>query len=296
MSAMRNSNVLINTSKLDSELLRTFLAVAETGSFSKAACRIFRSQSAVSLQIKQLENLLGQAVFQRHARGVELTSTGEKLRLTAQNVVNLLDKCFGELKTNPLQGSIRVGIPDEFGESFLAEVIAQFARNYPQVDLAVRCSFSADFPAALAADEIDLAVFAVEQPADDMLVLRTEKTYWVTSKNHLVHEQDPLPVALFDRACWWRDRALEALETAARPYQVVFTSESVMGITAAISAGIAVGLLGESALRDNFRILSSRQGLPEIPDSALVLKCREGVSKSVSLAMSNAIIEAFGKS
>lgn len=295
MLAMSNSNASLNTSKLDSELLRTFLAVSETGSFSKGAIRIFRSQSAVSLQIKQLESLLGQAVFQRHARGVELTTTGEKLRLTAQNVVNLLDKSFGELKSNPLEGSIRVGIPDEFGETFLAEVIAQFARNYPQVDLAVRCSSSANFPEALAGDEIDLAVFAVENPTDDMLLLRREKTYWVTSKNHLVHEQDPLPVALFDRACWWRDWALEALETSAKPYQVVFTSESVMGITAAISAGIAVGLIGESSLRDDFKILSSNYGLPEMPDSALVLKCRDGVSKSVSLAMSNAIIEAFGK-
>jgi DNA-binding transcriptional LysR family regulator len=140
------------------------------------------SQSAVSLQIKQLENLLGQAVFQRYARGVRLTTTGEKLRLTAQKVVNLLDESYGELKSNPLEGSIRVAIPDEFGETFLAEVIAQFARTYPQVDLQVRCSFSANFPQALAANEIDLAVFAVENPADDMLLLRREKTYWVTSK------------------------------------------------------------------------------------------------------------------
>ena len=292
---MSKSNILLSTSKLNSELLRTFLAVSETGSFSKAATRIFRSQSAVSLQIKQLENLLGQAVFQRYARGVTLTTTGEKLRLTAQKVVNLLDESFGELKSNPLEGSIRVGIPDEFGETFLAEVIAQFARNYPQVDLQVRCSFSANFPQALAANEIDLAVFAVQEPADDMLLLRREKTYWVTSKNHLVHQQDPLPVALFDRACWWRDWAVEALETSAKPYRIVFASESVMGITAAISAGVAVGLIGESSLRDDFKILSSNHGLPEMPDSLLVLKCRDGVGKSVSLAMTNAIVEAFGR-
>jgi len=292
---MSKSDISINTAKLDSELLRTFLAVSETGSFSKAATRIFRSQSAVSLQIKQLENLLGQAVFHRYARGVKLTTTGEKLRLTAQKVVNLLDESFGELKSNPLEGSIRVAIPDEFGETILAEVIAQFARNYPQVDLQVRCSFSANFPQALAANEIDLAVFAVQDPDDDMLVLRREKTCWATSKNHLVHQQDPLPVALFDRACWWRDWALEALEASAKPYRVVFTSESVMGITAAISAGVAVGLIGESSLRDDFAILSSNHGLPQLPDSLLVLKCRDDVSKSVSLAMTSAIVEAFDR-
>jgi DNA-binding transcriptional LysR family regulator len=128
-----------------------------------------------------------------------------------------------------------------------------------------------------------------------MLVLRREKTYWVTSTHHLVHQQNPLPVALFDRACWWRDWALEALETSAKPYRVVFTSESVMGISAAISAGVAVGLIGESSLRDDFKILSSNHGLPEMPDSLLVLKCRDGVSKSVSVEMTKATVEAFSR-
>lgn len=300
MANMSISNTAISTSsgnaKLDSELLRTFLVVAETGSFSRGAARIFRSQSAVSLQVKQLENTLGQAVFQRHARGVKLTSIGEKLLPTAQKVVGLLDETIGQLRSNPLQGSIRIGIPDEYGDSMLASVIAQFSRNHPQVELSVRCGFSTSFPGALARNEIDLAVNAVESMGKNMLLLRKEKTYWVASKSHQVHQQNPVPVALFSRDCWWRDQALEALKSSDKPYRIAFTSESVTGITAAVLSGAAVAALGENSMRDEFKILSKNEGFPSMPDSTLVLQRREGLDNVVSQAMSNAITDVFVKS
>ncbi|WP_379866554.1 LysR family transcriptional regulator [Marinobacter sp. M5B] len=294
MYAMSFTDTPINTEKLNSDLLRTFLAVAETGSFSRAAERIFRSQSAVSLQIKQLENSLGQAAFQRLARGVVLTPAGEKLFPFARKIVGLLDEAIGELKGNQLQGSIRIGIPDEYGGTLLPGVIAQFSRDHPQVELSVRCSLSASFPEALAKGEIDIAVYAVEAPLNDALLLRREKTHWVTSKNHLIHEQKPVPLALFDRTCWWRDRAIEALDRSEKNYQVSFSSESVTGIAAAVSAGVAVGVLGESSLRDDFRVLTLVDGFPSMPDSSLVLEQREGASEPLLKAMSDAIKRAFG--
>ncbi len=292
MSILNTSNSLTT---LDSELLRTFLAVAESGSFSQGAVRIFRSQSAVSLQIKQLESMLGQAVFQRHARGITLTPTGEKLRHTAQKVVSLLDEAIGELNVNPLRGSVRVGIPDEYGSSLLTSIIARFIRNHPQVELSIRCGFSSDFPEALTKGDIDIAVHSVESITENMQLLKKEKTFWVTSKNHDVHEQTPVPIALFDRACWWRDSALTALDKAGKQYHLAFSSESVMGITAAVSAGVAVGVVGENSMRDDFRILTMKDGFAEVPKSMLVLESREGANKTLSLALSQAIKHAFSK-
>jgi DNA-binding transcriptional LysR family regulator len=268
--------------------------VANSGSLSAAAARIFRSQSAVSLQVKQLEGILGQAVFQRHARGMKLTAVGAELLPRAQQVVELLDETINRLRSNPLQGAIRVGIPDEYGDSVLAEVIARFARNHPQVELSVRCGFSADFPGALARDELDIAVHAVEAVRKPMLRLRTEKAFWVTSKHHDVHRLDPVPVALFDRQCWWRDRAIEALRKSHRRYQINFSSESVTGITAAVSAGVAVGMVGENSLRDNFRVLSPKDGFAALPASILVL-ARQGQDNAVAQAMCHAIRDAFGR-
>ena len=292
---MSNINTLAKPSKLDSELLRTFLAVADSGSFSKGADRIFRSQSAVSLQIKQLENILGQPIFKRNARGVTLTATGEKLHPTAHKVVALLDETIGDLKANPLEGSIRIGIPDEYGNSALPGVIAQFARNHPRVEMSVRCSMSTDFPEALARGELDLAVHAVETPTAGMQLLRKDKTCWVTSKYHSVHEQVPVPVALFDRACWWRDSATEALAKSGKAYRVVFSSESVTGITAAISAGVAVGLVGEDSVCDDFRVLTSRDGFPVMPGSILVLEPGASANTATTMAMTQLIKAAFRK-
>jgi len=291
---MRKSNNIPESARLDSELLRTFVAVARSGSFSRAAACVFRSQSALSLQVKQLEGILGQAVFRRHARGVALTEAGEKLRPAAEEVVALLDRTVAELRADPLRGRLRIGVPDEYGDNLLPSAIARFTHTHPRVELSVRCGLSADFPAALIRGELDLAVHAVEDPQPGMLTLRRERTCWVASKTHAVQTREPLPVALFDRACWWRDRALEALQKSGRPYRVVFSSESVTGIAAAVSAGIAVGALGEHSLRGEFRVLTPRDGLPALPDSVLVLQRRPGPDDAVAAAMSHCLAEAFG--
>jgi DNA-binding transcriptional LysR family regulator len=290
---MRKSNIIADSQKLDSELLRSFLAVARNGSFSAAAASVFRSQSALSLQIKQLEGILGQAVFRRHARGVALTEVGEKLRPAAEAVVSLLDRTAGELRADPLRGRLRIGIPDEYADTLLPGVVARFARQHPRVELSVRCGLSAEFPAALERDELDLAAHAVETPAAGMLPLRRERTCWMVSREHAVQAREPLPVAVFDRACWWRDRALEALERSGRCYRIVFSSESVAGIAAAVSAGVAVGALGENSLSAGFRELTPREGLPALPDSHLVLQSGAHADDSLVAAMGRELTAAF---
>lgn len=290
---MSKTHTMEAADKLDSELLRTFLAIAETGSFTNGANRIFRSQSAVSLQIKRLENLLGQTVFHRQARGVELTQTGQTLLPVARQVVGILDETIGALKIDALRGSIRVGIPDEYGETLLASVIASFTRDHPQVTLSVQCSFSAGFPEALAENELDLAVYLAESAPTGSLLLRNEQTHWVRSRHHCAHEQTPLPVALFDRACWWRDGAIEALQTSGKQYRVAYSSESVTGVIAAIQAGVAVGLVGESFITDELEILSSDFGLASLPASSLVIDCRDGFDTALAEAMTGSIMAAF---
>lgn len=284
---------ILAAERLDSELLRTFLAISGAGSFTRGAERIFRSQSAASLQIKRLEGVLGQPVFERHGRGVVLTPLGERLRPVAQRVVSQLDSTLAELRTDPLEGAIRIGIPDGYGEATLSTVIAEFARTHPRVVLVVQCAFSADFPNALERGDLDLAVFETETAEPGTVLLREEKTFWVASRHHLAHEQDPLPLALFDRACWWRERALTALDDSRRAYRVVYTSESVAGVAAAIDAGVAVGLLGESSLRDDFMVLAEPQGFPNMPNSMLVLDCRSDLESPVAQAMLSAIKRAF---
>ena len=279
---------------LDSDLLRTFLAIADAGSFTHGAQRIFRSQSAASLQIKQLEEILGQQVFDRHGRGVVLSPAGEKLAPVARQVVDALDRSLAELAADPLEGLIRIGIPDDFGQSILTRVMAEFCRTHPRVEVSVRCGLSAGFPDALAArGELDVAAYAAEEVPRGGELLLEERTLWATSRQHRAHEGDPLPVVLFDRECWWRDRALETLKAWGRPFRIAYSSESVAGVVAAIEAGAAVGLLGESTFTAGLAKLTADQGFDDTQTSKLVLDRRPGSDGPVTEAMTAAIRRAF---
>ena len=257
---------------LDSDLLRTFLAVADTGSITLGAARILRTQSAASLQIKRLEDTLGQPVFQRHGRGVRLTPLGERLLPTARQVTTSLDTTLRHLRADGVEGRIRMGIPDDHSQDTLARIIAEFAQSHPAVELDVICDLSTRFPALLAEGSLDLAIHEVETPPDAQNILWADQTQWVVSRHHDLLSRDVLPVALFDRDCWWRDAALNALEAMNRPFRVLYSSQSVQGITAAVEAGVAVALLGSGALGGNIRRLGPDDGFPVMPTSNLILQ------------------------
>lgn len=278
---------------LNSDLLRTFLAVAETGSVTEGAARIFRSQSAASLQIRKLEELLGQPVFDRHGRGVSLTATGERLLPIAHDVTKTLSSAMRELTADELNGRLRLGIPDDQSKQLLSRIIGEFTQSHPMVELDVSCALSAGFPAALAAGDMDIAVYEVEQAQRDHELLRQEKTFWMMSRHHDLLQRDLLPVALFDRECWWRDAALAALQATGRPFRVVYSSQSVAGVSAAIEAGVAIGLLGHSSLNDKLTCLGAEHGFDEMPTSMLVLGSRSGADDAPVQAMKSAIRQAF---
>ncbi|MGI9450028.1 MAG: LysR family transcriptional regulator [Geminicoccaceae bacterium] len=279
--------------KLDSDLLRTFLAVAETGSITGGASRIGRSQSAASVQIKQLENLLGEPVFKRHGRGVVLSRIGKMLEPVAQQVVQALDDVLAEITGNGLEGALRIGIPDDHGQIALSKIIADFAHDNPKVDLRVHRALSTAFPSALGADELDLAIHEVEELGPGMELLSEEPMHWVMSRAGNLLGRDPIPVALFDRACWWRDAAITALDAGGHAYRVVYSSESVTGVIAAIEAGIAIGVLSQSALTSNLVMLSEAEGFGTMPTSKLVLEQGKSKGNAACDAMADVIRQAF---
>ena len=280
---------------LDSGLLRTFLAVAEAGSITGGAGRVHRSQPAVSLQIGRLETVLGRPVFDRNGRGVRLTDTGERLLPVARQVVQRLDRAMAEISGSGLAGPLRIGIPDEHGKAHLSRIVAAFVHDHPNVELSVQCADSTGFPAALAERKLDLAVHEVAEVRPGMTLLREIPIGWVGAWRRPLHDEDPLPVALFDRACWWRDLALRTLETAGRPYRVVLTSESVAGVVAAVEAGIAVGVLARANLNQDPALLHDYPGLGEFPASKLVLEFASAADSPQAHAMADAIIRSYAQ-
>ena len=280
-------------SQLNTDLLRTFVAVAETASITEGAARIFRSQSAASLQIRKLEQIVGQPVFDRHGRGVVLTLVGERLLLVARDVTLRLDSALREITADTIHGKLRLGIPDDQSRETLSRIVAEFSQRHPRVELEVLCDLGTDFPKALGSGALDLAVYEVEHPPAGAEVLRQDKTFWMASRHHSLLDRDPIPVALFDRACWWRDAALKAIRASGRPYRVIFSSQSVAGVVAAIEAGVAIGLLAEGSLTESLRLLGPDDGFGEMPVSHLVLEPGRTTDDEVVAAMQRAIRRAF---
>ena len=278
---------------LSSDLLRTFLAVAESGSITAAAERVSRSQSAASLQIGKLETTLGQRLFERHGRGVVLTRAGERLLPVARDVTGLLDATLREMTADGLSGTLRLGVPDDQSKETLSRIIGQFAQSHPLVELDVTCDQGTGFAGMLNRGALDLAVFETAAAGPGQTVLRRERTYWMVSRHHDLLTRDPIPVALFDRQCWWRDAALDVLKRLGRPYRVVFSSQSVAGVAAAIEAGVAIGLLGEAGADPRLQRLGSEHGFGEMPVSTLAMARRQGADDASVEAMAQAIRSAF---
>ncbi len=278
---------------LDSDLLRTFLAVAEAGSVTDGAVRIHRSQSATSLQIKRLEAILGRSVFERHGRGVVLSEAGEMLLPVAQDVTARLDAALRDVSHRAVSGKLRVGIPDDHGRTKLAKIIAAFTRHHPRVELDVTCALSTGFPDALEKGALDLAIYEVEHPKPHEEVLFQDPTCWVASAHRDFSASESLPVALFDQACWWRDVAISSLEARAQPYRVAYSSQSVSGVIAAVEAGIAVGLLGRSSLHAGLSVADEGLGFGSTPASTLVMAARRTADGAPLNAMKASIRDAF---
>ena len=278
---------------LESDLLRTFLAVADAGSVTDGAARIYRSQSATSLQIKRLEVILGQPVFTRHGRGVVLSDAGRRLLPVAQEVTARLDTALRDMTAETVSGKLRLGIPDDHGRSRLSKIIAAFSRHHPKVELDVTCALSAGFPDALDKGRLDLAVYEVERPLPREEVLYEDPTCWASSANRQVSPGGSLPVALFDHACWWREAALKSLDSSGTRYHCVYSSQSVSGVLAAVEAGIAVGLLGRSSLHAGLVVVNESLGLEPTPTSKLVMASQDGAETGPQTAMKTAIRSAF---
>lgn len=279
------------SSHLDSDLLRSFLAVARAGSISEGANRLLRTQSAVSLRVQKLEEIVGQKLFERRGRGVLLTVRGEQLLPIARQVIETLDQTVFLMREAPAKKEIRLGIPEEYGDTLLPSILSGFSEEQSGARILLRCGSSADFPTALAAGELDVAVHTPEIVSPQDLVVHREAAVWAGPVFHDVQNRRPLPVALFDKACWWRERCLDLLQRAGLNYEIVCTSESVAGVRAAISAGVAVGVLPQSALTNRVRQLPGAE-LPLLGETPLVLTRSSSAPRELADGLTAIIVKA----
>ncbi|MBZ0228643.1 MAG: LysR family transcriptional regulator [Bauldia sp.] len=249
---------------LDLDQLRTFVAIAETGSFTRAAEVVFKTQSAVSMQMRRLEERIGKPIFIRDGRASRLSEDGERLLGYARRMVRLSEETIAAFDETELSGSVRLGTPDDYAERFLPEVLARFSRSNPRVEVSVICEQSLELIQLARAGELELAIVtncgegAVE-------VIRQEPLLWVASNQHGVEEEEVLPLALFKPPCLWRAAAIDSLTATGRKFRVLYQSANSTAVSAAVTAGLAVTALAESALRPGMRVLGEAEGFPRLP-------------------------------
>ncbi|RWE20479.1 MAG: LysR family transcriptional regulator [Mesorhizobium sp.] len=281
---------------LDSDLLRTFVAVTETGNFAKAAEKGGRTQSAVSMEMKKLEGMIGGSLFERGSRGVVLTRRGGELITNARRIVSMLDKTAASIIAPPLGGVVRIGIPAEYGRSILSRALGQFAKRHPRIEVTVRYAHLASQMKALADGELDLAVVFEWESFTGGEMLKHDPTIWVTSTLHHLHEERPVPIALYNRDGWCRDFAIKSLERRGLDYRVAFTSDTAGGLELAVTSGLAIAPISRSNIPIDCRELTLADGFGDIDTSNVVLH-RNSLARGEAIdGMENAIREAFTSS
>ncbi|MEE4379127.1 MAG: LysR substrate-binding domain-containing protein [Candidatus Competibacteraceae bacterium] len=270
---------------LPMDLLRTFVTVVDLGGFTHAGALLGRSQPAISLQIKRLEDLIATPLFQRTA-GQRLcpTETGEIVLNYARQILLLNDEVLSRLHKPKVTGCVRIGLPNEFAVSLLPEILGKFTQAHPQVNLEVKCDLSVNLLTRLEKQhEFDL-VIAIRQEQTPQAVAPgwMEELVWVTSPNHAVHSKTPLPLIVAPNGCTYRRRMLQMLENTAKPWRIVYTSPNIGGIQAAVMAGLGVTVLAKSTVPAGLQAVGSHDNCPPLGQVEIGLYyARDNVSEAV---------------
>lgn len=257
---------------LDLELLRSFVSVVDAGGFTRAGERVHRTQSTVSQQIRRLEEDLGQTLLNRSGKDVTLTEPGERLLSYARRLLALAEEARDVVAQPCHEGAVRFGLPEDFAAYRLTRLLAAFSRSHPNLRLDVRTDQSLYLKRELERGELDLALLKRDAAEKGGIASWPERVHWVTSKSHPCHlGSGSVPLIGFPGGCLYRTRAIHALESAGRAWHMAYTSSSLVGIQAAVAAGMGLSILSEMAIQSDHRVLTAKEGFSPIDKIELAL-------------------------
>ena len=268
----------MKTVNFDLDALRTFSTGIELGSFAKAAERLNRSTSAVSAQLKKLEEQAGVPIVRKSGRGLLLTDAGELLLSYARRMLELNDEARMALGSTGLAGSIRLGLQEDFGEHLLSDILGSFARAHPAVHIEARIARNAELVSRIQMGDLDLALAWQDGGAATGQVEKvgTYQLHWIGPANRVPagarNGSGPVPIVAMDAPCMLRKAATDALDRAGIAWRLVFTSPSLGGVWAAVAAGLGVTVRTQFGVTPGLHIMTgSEHGLPALGNIDLVL-------------------------
>ncbi len=252
---------------LPTDLLRSFVTVAELGGITPACELLGRSQPAVSLQIKRLEELVSMNLFKRDKRKLELTEAGQRLFDYARQMLSLNDEAVARLIRPKVSGNVHLGIPNEFAASFLPSILRHFAQAHPEVTIQVTCDLSVNLLSRLGDGEFDLVLALHDRLATDSSGCAwMEDVVWVGAQGGSFGRDGPVPLIVAPEGCVYRARVIRSLDAMGQSWRIVYTSPNFSGIRAGVAAGLGITAVARSTVADGLKILGAQHRLPRLPD------------------------------
>ena len=248
---------------LDIELLRSFVSVVDAGGFTRAGERVHRTQSTVSQQIRRLEESVGKPLLVRDGKRATPTEEGERLLTYARRILALAQEAQDVVARPVVDGVVRLGLPEDFAAYRLVELLSDYVRGRPTLRLDVRSGLSATLQILLDRGELDVALVKRNVGQSGGAMAWPERLQWVTSRKHPIDlTRDPVPIAVAEQGCLYRNRLIHALESAGRTWHVAYTSPNLSGIQAAAAVGLGVAILPDVAITPEHRIVDTHGFAP----------------------------------
>ncbi|MFM2407197.1 MAG: Hydrogen peroxide-inducible s activator [Pseudomonadota bacterium] len=278
---------------LQIDWLACLVAVVDAGSLAAAALEVHRSPSAVSMQIKKLEQAVGLRLLDRGPRRLQLTAEGQTLLGYARRMLDLQTEAHDALRGTALSGHVRLGVPDDYAATYLTPVLRRFAARHGSVQIELDCEQSTALIPRVARGELDLALVSRDHARRGSLLFH-EPMVWVGSPQFELWRRDPLPIAVYEEASLARRGAIESLARQGRRYRTVYNSSSLAGQIAAVDSGLAVAALTRCSVPPHLQVLGAAQGLgPLAPMEVAVYRSREARANPAAARLHDLLVRTL---
>ena len=267
--------------------------MADHGSFTRAAAALNRTQSAVSMQIKRLEQLIGVELFSRSKVNVTVSSAGEGLLVYARKILHLNDEALSRLREGMIEGIVRIGVMDDYGTVVMPPLLSRFVSRYSRIHVEMETGLTGAMIGRLG-KSFDLVVAMHPEGSGEGQFLRREQAVWAGGLSHDTETWDPIPVALYPQGCLFRKWATEALDGAGRAWRMAFVSHSLAAVEAIVGQGLAVTVVKSGTFPSRLRALTEREGMPRLPAADIRLHRASDISSIASL-LADEICQTLGR-
>lgn len=279
---------------LSTELLRAFITVVEVASFTKAADILGRTQPAISLQIKRLEDMVGYALIARKGKEITLTERGEALAIHARQILRLNDLAVAQFEQSDPSAKLRVGLPVDYAVNTLQSCLTNVVRQYADVQVEIRCDLSKHLLLALRSNEIDIAV-ALFDGDDQQFLFRNwkEQPSWVGATSFEIPDNADIPLVVHPYGCVYRDRMATALKLAGRSWRIAYSSPGIGGVQRAVHDGLGLSCLTAPTVQSGMRKFSEHDGLPVLAPLHIGLFARQAQLGAGGYAAIDALVSTL---